>query len=50
MSGFYDLFCKIASLCSKGEPTFLGWAVIVAGAVFLVFLVLKYFGIIRSPD
>ena len=48
MNTFYNLFCKIESLCSKGEPNFLGWVVIVVGGVFLAFLVLKYFGIIRS--
>jgi len=50
MSGFYHFFCKIDSLCTKGEPNFLGWIVIVVGVVFLVFLLLKYFGIIRSVD
>ena len=50
MSRFYQLFCKIESLCSKGEPNFLGWTVIVVVVVFLVFLLLKYFGIIRSVD
>ena len=50
MKTFYHLFCNFDSLCSNGEPNFLGWAVIVVGAVFLVFLVLKYFGIIRSLD
>lgn len=50
MNTFYNLFCMIGSLCSKGEPNFLGWSVIVVGAVFLVFLVLKYLGVIRSTD
>jgi len=50
MSGFYHLFCEIDSLCTQGKPNFLGWIVIVVAVVFLVFLVLKYFGIIRSVD
>ena len=50
MSGFYQLFCKIDSLCTRGEPNFLGWIVILVGVVFLVFLLLKYLGIIRSVD
>jgi len=50
MKGFYDLFCKFDSLCANGEPNFLGWAVIVCGGLFLSFLVLKFFGIIRSVD
>ena len=50
MKGLYALFCKINSLCSNGEPNFLGWAVIVAAAVFLVYLILKYLGVIRTMD
>jgi hypothetical protein len=50
MDGFYNLFCKIDSLCAKGEPNLLGWIAILAGLAFLVFLVLKYCGIIRSVD
>ena len=50
MKDVYALFCKINSLCSNGEPNFLGWAVIVAAAVFLAYLILKYLGVIRSMD
>ena len=50
MSEFYRLFCEIDSLCAQGKPNFLGWIVIVIAVVFVVFLVLKYFGIIRSVD
>lgn len=48
MNAFYNLFCSINALCSKGEPNWLGWSVIVVGGVFLAFVVLKYFGIIRK--
>ena len=48
MDALYNLFCMIKSLCSKGEPNILGWSVIVVGGVFVVFLVLKYCGVIRS--
>jgi hypothetical protein len=50
MNAFYYLFCKIDSLCANGEPNLLGWAVIVCGGLFLLYLVLKFFGIIRSVD
>jgi hypothetical protein len=50
MNGFYYLFCKIDSFCSNGEPNLVGWAVMVSGGLFLLFLVLKFFGIIRSID
>jgi len=50
MNAFYYLFCKIDSFCTNGEPNLLGWAVIVCGGLFLLFLVLKFFGIIRSVD
>lgn len=50
MKGFYNLICMMDSLCSKGEPNLLGWIVIGSGGLFLLFLVLKYFGIIRNLD
>lgn len=50
LNAFYKLFCVIDSLCSNGEPNLLGWVVILAVGAFLVFLVLKYLGIIRSMD
>jgi len=50
LNGFYKLFCKIDSFCSNGEPNLLGWAVIVIVGLFLLYLVLKFFGIIRDPD
>jgi hypothetical protein len=50
MKGFYYLFCKMNSLCSNGEPNLLGWIVMGFGGLLLLFLVLKYFGIIRNLD
>ena len=50
LNGFYKLFCKINSLCSNSEPNLLGWAVIVIVGLFLLYLVLKFFGIIHDPD
>jgi len=39
LNAFYKLFCTMDSLCSNGEPNLLGWLVILAVGVFLVFLV-----------
>jgi len=50
MKAFYDLFCKIDSLCSNGGPNWLGWAVMVCVGLFLLYLVLKFLGIIREGD
>ena len=50
LNGFYKLFCKIDSFCSNGEPNLVGWAAIVIVGLFLLYLVLKFFGIIRDLD
>ncbi len=50
MNLLYDLFCRIDSLCSNREPNWLGWAVIVCGGLFLLYLVIKFLGIIRDMD
>lgn len=50
LNGFYKIFCKIDSFCSNGEPNLLGWAVIVIVGLILLYLVLKFFGIVREPD
>lgn len=50
LSAFFQLFCNVDSFCSKGEPTLLGWAVIVFLGLSLLYYVLKFFGFIHDPD